>query len=234
MVADLELIKVLSFDLDDTLWDGHKVIISAEQAMHDWMLQHTPDVFRQYTKDELRAHKIRFIKQNPQYINKISDGRIAYLSHLFLQLNYPDYQKKAIACFQQFYLARQQVELFDGVIEALQTLQKHYRLIAITNGNADIKLTGLSDYFEFSLNAEDFAKPKPHADIFHAALAKAQVIPKQCLHIGDHPVHDMLGAHQMGMATCWLKDGTREWDQDFSAQLQINHVSELVSLLGKQ
>ena len=123
--------------------------------------------------------------------------------------------------------------LFDGVIETLETLKQHYRLIAITNGNADIKLTGLGSYFEFSLNAEDFEKPKPHADIFHAALKQANVSAQECLHIGDHPEHDMLGAHDMGMATCWLKDGKREWNQTFSAHLDIAHVSELLPILLK-
>lgn len=233
MTLDLSHIQVLSFDLDDTLWDGSAVILNAEQAMLNWMLQHTPDVFETYNKEQLREHKFQFIKRNPHLINKISDARQAYLCELFSQFNYPDYQQKAQDCFQTFYDARQSVVLFDGVIETLETLKQHYRLIAITNGNADIKLTGLGSYFEFSLNAEDFEKPKPHADIFHAALKQANVSAQECLHIGDHPEHDMLGAHDMGMATCWLKDGKREWNQTFSAHLDIAHVSELLPILLK-
>lgn len=233
MTLDLSSIQVLSFDLDDTLWDGSAVILNAEQAMLEWMLQFTPDVFETYSKEQLREHKFQFIKRNPHLMNKISDARQAYLSELFSQLNYSDHQQKAQACFKAFYDARQNVALFNGVTETLAKLKQHYRLIAITNGNADIKLTGLGDYFEFSLNAEDFEKPKPHADIFHAALKKANVSAQECLHIGDHPVHDMLGAHEMGMATCWLKDGKRQWNQTFSAQLDIAHVSELLPILLK-
>ena len=233
MPLDPSQFQVLSFDLDDTLWDGGAVILHAEQAMLNWMLEFTPDVFETYSKEQLREHKFQFIKNNPQLINKISEARQAYLSELFSQFNYTDHRQKAHDCFQTFYHARQQVILFDGVTEALAKLKQHYRLIAITNGNADIALTGLADYFEFSLNAEDFEQPKPHGDIFHAALKQANITASECLHIGDHPVHDMLGAHQMGMATCWLKDGKRQWNQNFSAHLDIAHVSELVPILLK-
>ena len=233
MSLDLSHIRVLSFDLDDTLWDGHSVILSAEKSMHDWMLDHTPKVFERFSKDTLREHKFEFIKHHPHLINKISLARQAYLSELFSQLNYSDYQQKSEACFKAFYQARQNVTLFQGVAEALARLKKHYPLIAITNGNADIQLTGLGDFFEFSLKAEDFDRPKPHGDIFHQALQQANINADQCLHIGDHPVHDMQGAYDMGMKTCWLKDGKREWNQDFTAHLEITHISELLPILIK-
>jgi FMN phosphatase YigB (HAD superfamily) len=37
----------------------------------------------------------------------------------------------------------------------------------------------------------------------------------------------MLGAHEMGMKTAWLKDGSREWQQDFAPHLTIRHIREL-------
>ena len=233
MSIDPSAIKVLSFDLDDTLWNGNTVILHAEQAMLTWMQENTPEVFKAFNKEQLREHKFAFIKKNPHLLNRISDARQAYLSELFSQLNYSDHIQKAEQCFKAFYMARQNVILFDGVVDVLLKLKQHYRLIAITNGNADIHLTGLGDYFDFALNAEDFDKPKPHSDIFHAALAQANIKPHECLHIGDHPIHDMLGAHEVGMRTCWLKDGSREWNQSFTAQIEISHVDELLPHLIK-
>lgn len=228
---DASQIKVLSFDLDDTLWDGKQVILKAEQAMLDWMQQHTPNVFERFTQETLRDHKFQFIKNNPHLINRISSARQLYLAELFSQLHHPDHIEKSKACFDAFYQARQKVVLFEGVLETLEKLKQHYPLIAITNGNADIHLTGLGDYFDFALNAEDFSYPKPHGDIFQAGLKKANVKAEQCLHIGDHPVHDMQGAYQLGIKTCWLNDGSRAWQQDFSPHVEVSHVSELVPIL---
>jgi HAD superfamily hydrolase (TIGR01549 family) len=231
MSFDPANIQILSFDLDDTLWNGSQVLIKAEKAMHQWMLANTPKVFEQFSKQALHDHKLAFIKNKPQFKNKISDARTAYLSDLFSQLNYQDYEIKSKQCFDVFYHARQQVELFEGVTQALQKLKDKYRLVAITNGNADIKLTGLNEYFEFCLNAEDFTQAKPHSEIFQAALTQLQLPANQVLHIGDHPNHDMWGAYQVEMKTCWLKDGTRQWDQPFQPDLQIGHVADLLDLL---
>ena len=228
----LSQIKVISFDLDDTLWNGTDVILKAERAMQQWMAKHTQDISKNLSSKEMRDRKISFIKSNPHLHNKISHARQLFLAHLFSEFNYENPEKMAEDCFSEFYLARQQVQLFEGVTNALSLLKKQARLIAITNGNADIKLVGLDEYFEFCLNAEDFEKPKPHGDIFMSALDKVGIQAHECLHVGDHPVHDMQGAFEIGMATCWLKDGTRDWQQDFSPNITIESVQELSSIFN--
>ncbi len=223
-------IKVISFDLDDTLWNGLDAIIKAEQAMQLWMAKNSQEISNSISSKEMRDRKIIFIKRNPHLLNKISHARQLFLTHLFTEFNYNNPEKMAEDCFAEFYNARQQVQLFDGVIETLRHLKKQVRLIAITNGNANIKSVGLNDYFEFCLNAEDFEKPKPHGDIFMDALAKTGIQAHECLHVGDHPVHDMQGAFDVGMATCWLRDGSREWKQELAPDITISHVQELVAL----
>lgn len=228
MAFDPSKLRVLSFDLDDTLWSGKHVILQAEKAMLDWMKVHTPKILDMYSVDQLRQQKMQFIKRNPTLKNSLSQARQIFLFELFSEYNYSDAQEKSVACFNAFYLARQNVTLFSNVLSTLETLKKHYRLISITNGNADIELTGLGQYFELSYNAEDFENPKPHSDIFLAALNQVNIKPSECLHIGDHPNHDMLGAYQVGMSTCWLKDGSRAWDQPFKADIEITHISDLI------
>lgn len=232
MPFDSSQIEVLSFDLDDTLWGGKHVILQAEKAMLEWMKVHTPNILDAYSTDALRQKKIQFITQNPHLQTNISQARQAFLHELFIESSCKNPEEKAKECFNAFYLARQDVTFFDGALLALEQLKKRFRLIAITNGNADIQLTGLSQYFEFCLNAEDFERPKPDSGIFLAAIQKVGVQASQCLHIGDHPNHDMLGAYQVGMPTCWLKDGSRNWDQPFTPDLEISHVSELSLLLA--
>ena len=226
-------IKVISFDLDDTLWNGMDVIIKAEKAMQLWMAQNSQEISNSISSKEMRDRKIKFIKSNPHLLNKISRARQLFLTDLFTEFNYDNPESMAEDCFAEFYNARQQVQLFDGVTETLRQLKEKVRLIAITNGNANINSVGLNDYFEFCLNAEDFDKPKPHGDIFMAALANIGVQAHECLHVGDHPVDDMQGAFDVGMATCWLKDGSREWQQDLSPDITITHVQELVTLFQR-
>ncbi len=227
----LKNIKVISFDLDDTLWNGTQVLIHAEKSMTQWMDQHTPKIASNLNRDELRTRKIQFIKNNPSLKYKVSDARQLFLAQLFSEFDYPQAEVLAADCFSHFYNARQKVTLFDDVRTVLDKLNQHFKIIAITNGNANIEMVGLSKYFDFCLNAEDFALPKPHGDIFKEALAQANVSAGQCLHVGDHPVHDMQGAKEAGMKTCWLEDGKRPWQLPFNADITITHVRDLLPLL---
>lgn len=226
MIAD-NAIRLISFDLDDTLWNGTDVIIRAEQAMQDWLSEYAPAVQSRYTPDELRALKFAFARENPQILHKVSAVRRLFLQHLFTQLNYPEPALMAEACFQAFYQARQRVILFDGVTDLLAALKTRYRLAAITNGNADLTQIGLADYFEFSLCAEDYAAPKPAPDLFLAAIQHSQLHPHQILHVGDHPEHDIRGAQKLGFKTCWLNDGRRSLPGDVQPDYEIQHIHHL-------
>ncbi len=225
-------IKVISFDLDDTLWNGTQVLMHAEKTMTSWMATHTPKISQQLTNNQLRQRKISFIKNNPHLRYQVSQARALFLANLFSEFEYPQAKELADQCFDVFYAARQQVTLFDDVKKVLSELNKHFKLIAITNGNANISAVGLDDYFDFCLNAEDFELPKPDIEIFEAALSQAGVSSEQCLHVGDHPVHDMQGAKEVGMLTCWLEDGRHAWQLPFSADLTIRHIREILPLMG--
>ena len=43
-------IRLITFDLDDTLWDNRPVILGAEAAMRDWLALHTPRLAAQPVK----------------------------------------------------------------------------------------------------------------------------------------------------------------------------------------
>lgn len=220
-------VTVISFDLDDTLWSGTEVLIKAEKAMMEWIQLHTPEVMK-LSRDEMRDKKIQFVKSNPHLRYQVSGVRQKFLHALFDEFNIESAEERSLQCFDAFYQARQNVTLFEGVEDVLTDLKKDFQLISLTNGNADIELVGLKPFFELSLNGEDFSKPKPDPEMFLHALEKIQVKPEQVLHVGDHPNHDMLGAFEIGMKTCWLKDGTREWDQAFEPDITIEHVRELL------
>lgn len=224
-------IQAISFDLDDTLWDGSDVLIRAEHAMQHWMAQHTPKL-HQLSSQQLRAKKIAFAQQHPELIHKMSDLRRAFLQQLFQEFNYP--APLAEQCYQVFYRARQRVIPFNDVATGLTQLATNFTLIAITNGNANIYATALGEHFDFALQADDFTHPKPHPQMFAHALQKLQLPAEQVLHVGDHPQHDMAGAFAMGMKVVWYNEGKRQWDQSFQPHGQVSSMSQLLTLLGMQ
>ena len=48
------MIKAITFDLDDTLWDVWPVVERAEQHLHKWLRLHYPRIPQRYSPLELR------------------------------------------------------------------------------------------------------------------------------------------------------------------------------------
>ena len=78
--------------------------------------------------------------------------------------------------FDAFFAERQRVTLYDDALPALKWLSERYPLVAISNGNADVHLTGVGHWFRSAFNARQFGSGKPHAPIFRAAAASVGLL----------------------------------------------------------
>ncbi len=195
-------IKLLCFDLDDTLWPCLPTIMHAENTLYAWMRQHVPAITQRYSITELRALRKQFLQAHPDLQTNLSEARRASLRDLSRRFALDnDWVEPA---FEVFYQARQVVTLFDDVPPALDSLQSRFRMASISNGNADIELTGVARWFEFHVSAEQVGQAKPHPAMFDALLRQAGVDASQAVMVGDHPEHDIAGASQAGMRTVWV------------------------------
>jgi putative hydrolase of the HAD superfamily len=191
--------EVLSFDLDDTLWDVEVVIKRAEQKLLDWLAENYPAMAAGHNEESLRRHSISSWKRWPELAHDMSELRRRSLVVLAEECGYPGFDPNP--AFEHFYQWRNTVELLPGVAEALDQLSENHRLIALSNGNANIQDSGLDKWFEFGLAADNVGHAKPHPAIFEQACKQAGCLPRQVLHIGDDLRSDVLGAQQAGMKT---------------------------------
>ena len=97
--------------------------------------------------------------------------------------------------------ARQKVTFYDDVLTSLQELSFHYRLGAITNGNASLQAIGVAHLFDVELAASMQRPAKPAPDMFLEACDVLGVPPASVLHVGDHPVNDVAAAKEAGCKT---------------------------------
>ncbi len=207
------MIKLITFDLDNTLWDTDPVIIQAEQHLYDWLKKNCPALTNQYSKESMRQFKMGVANANPALKHKVSTLRLEAIKLNLLDVGYDDRAAtlQAQQAFDIFHQARQQVSFFDHTLHVLDDLKKTYQLAALTNGNADVSVIGLDCYFDFSLSAELVGKQKPEPDMFLAALDHANVAAEEVIHIGDHPEHDIMGASQVGFHTIWVNFEAASW-----------------------
>lgn len=202
--------KLICFDLDDTLWPCAPTIQFAEQTLYNWLSVYKPEVTQIYDIDQLRLKRKQLIEEQPELIHDLSAARKVHLKQLAGETG--DTDDWVDAAFDVFYQARQKVNLFEDVIPVLSVLKKNYILAALTNGNAHISKTGLSEYFDFQVSAADVLASKPDPAMFVTAMHKAGVSPAQTLHVGDHPEHDIQGARNAGVDAVWLRRFAQGWN----------------------
>ncbi|MDP2505457.1 MULTISPECIES: HAD family hydrolase [unclassified Oceanobacter] len=229
-------LKLITLDLDDTLWHTAPVMQRAEQACYDWICAQCPGFADLYSRDGLRQYKSELAECYPSLQHQISRLRFETLRRAALQTGCDSSTAHdlASAAFEVFSQERSTLELFAGAETMLQQLSARWPLIAATNGNADLERVGIHHYFSAHLNAETVGAAKPQGDIFLAALAHAGVEAHECLHIGDHPHHDIDAARTVGLHTLWVNLDNRIWPDTFSPPtLQVRTLSEVVELIQR-
>ncbi len=205
--------KVLTFDLDDTLWECLPVIEQAEQKLREWLTRHYPKITARYSSSALADNRHSISQNNPKKAHDFSFIRQTQLFNIALDSGYSEQIAAQVRdCGSEVFITeRSNIILYEDVIPVFKLLSKDYRLGALTNGNVDLSKTELDSYFDFTLNAITAGFAKPDNRFFLQACALANVDASEILHIGDHPVHDIQGASNAGIATVWLNRKNTNW-----------------------
>lgn len=225
------MIRLITIDLDDTLWECEPVILRAEQAVYDWLAAHCPRITSRYTVTQMRERRIGMRSEDPRLTYDFSALRRASIAWHAREAGYRE-EEIVEAALEVFLAARNQVQLFDDVRPALRILRRHYILAALTNGNADVERIGLSDLFHFSLCPAAVGAAKPDPAMFLTACDRAGVPHTEAAHVGDSPEQDMDGARAAGLRCIWMNRSGLSWTHDgVTPDAEIRALHELRPLL---
>lgn len=227
------MIRLITIDLDDTLWDCEPVILRAEQAVYDWLAVHCPRITSRYTVSQMRERRLAMRNEDPQLTYDFSALRRASIAWHAQEAGYRG-EEIVEQALEVFLAARNRVELYEDVRPALVALRRHYVLGALTNGNADVGRIGLADLFHFALSPPAVGAAKPDPAMFVAACERADVPPHAAVHVGDSPEQDMDGARATGMRCVWMNRHGLDWTHNSAApDAQIGALHELGPLLAR-
>ncbi|XOV83921.1 MAG: HAD family hydrolase [bacterium] len=199
-------IKLITLDLDNTLWDVDSIIMKAEAMLQAWLRENVPDALQHYEPDNLNRLRQDVFARHADKAHDLSFMRTQILFEIMRQtgLAQNEARLQAQAAFDVFFEGRNQVVLFDGALDMLRALKQNFDVIALTNGNANIQRTGLADFFSGAYSAADVGNKKPHPAMFEAPLSALQLKPDQAIHVGDHLIDDIQGAEDVGMHSIWV------------------------------
>jgi HAD superfamily hydrolase (TIGR01549 family) len=228
---DVARIRAITLDLDDTLWPIWPTIERAEQVLHQWLVREAPRTAQLLVSPGvLRELREATERERSDLEHDLSALRRESIRAALQRAGEnPDLAEPA---FDAFFAERQRVTLYEDAAPALAWLAQRYPLVAVSNGNADIHLTGVGQWFRGAFSARAFGSGKPQAPIFHAAAASLSLAPGEVLHVGDDAALDVIGAIDAGMQAAWLVRDERPWAHEQRPHLVVPDLRALCVALG--
>lgn len=223
-------VRLICFDLDDTLWPCAPVIQAAEAECHAWLAEAAPRITAHYGPAQLREHRLALAHREPLIAHDLTEVRRRSLAELLVAHGYD--AALAGQASDVFRAARNRVSPYDDVADALAALRSRYLLVSVTNGNAQVEHTPLHAHFDYRFSAADVGAAKPDPAMFHAASRASGVPLNAMLHVGDDPERDVQAARAQGMRTVWVNRDSRVWPPDLPpADLEVRVLHTLVNRL---
>ena len=226
-------IRLITFDLDDTLWDVRPALEAAEAAQWSYLNVRFPALALAATPREQIADLRRsLLEERPELMHHISLFRQSFLERLLQHYDVPDGEAESAAreAFAAFLSQRHEVVLYANARSVLNTLGHQFQLGALTNGNADVRKTDIGSCFDYAWRAEEFGVSKPDPALFHAAFEEAGVSADQVIHVGDCHDNDVSGAVSAGAKAIWYSP---EGGVSETASVVVQELSELPAAIEK-
>jgi FMN hydrolase / 5-amino-6-(5-phospho-D-ribitylamino)uracil phosphatase len=227
------VIRAISFDADQTLWDFRGVMERALTRTTDEITRRFPGVA--ITPEELqevrqavavgyrgRPHSLEVIRQESFEVALVARGVSA-----------PEASAAAAELVDRYMQLRfEEIHLYDDVRPALDDLSHRFHLALISNGNTDPERCGLPGVFQAVVLGPDHGFEKPDPRAFETAATTLGVATTEMIHVGDD-LDDVVGANGVGAVSVLLDRGEVEVDPDLreGAGFAIRTLAELHAVI---
>ena len=217
-------VSAVLFDLDNTLYDNN-------EELEEWARD---SACRLLSREQATA-VINSIPDILKSIGAQSKGSTAIASQISTVV--PQLNKTAVQFLEAMY-HDWIVEMHlrpdaSRVLDALDSAGVPFGIVTNAPAFQLIKIAalGLNTRVKCVLISELYGAEKPDQAIF---LAAAEAIGSPCdqiLFVGDSPNHDVIGAHNAGMMTAWLRRG-RNWPAQLEGHEPDFVLDDLMETIG--
>ncbi|WP_439242189.1 HAD-IA family hydrolase [Lonepinella sp. BR2474] len=225
--------KVISFDLDDTLYDNVPVIHQAEQKCIEFL--RNASQIAEFSNEIWFDCKKQIFQQDPIFCENVTQWRIKTIHRLLQKYGKSAVEIEQISqdCIAHFLHWRHQIDVSQQSLDVLNQLKQQVPLVVITNGNVMPERIGLNQ-FELVLTAGVQGRAKPEPELFQQTAQHFGIKPSEILHVGDNLDTDVKGAIQAGCQAMWLnlsgKGITQFSDATLLPTVEITDLAELLLL----
>lgn len=216
-------IKVISFDLDDTLYDNVPVINKAQDDFNNYLndYYHTY-IFNQNYNEQIRDS---LYLKDPNLKDDVSKTKQEVIRTILKLHNFDCTDEIIDKHFAHFLNLRARVSVDERVIELLKKLREKYQLACISNGNMDINKTSLANCFDYNLRpVYKKYRAKPQSDLFLKLCSLSLCKASEILHVGDDVLTDIQGACFSSYNVAFIDGGYAKKTQDHRQLKTLPHL----------
>ncbi|MFC3478861.1 HAD family hydrolase [Halobacterium litoreum] len=198
--------EAVFFDLDDTLYSYPECNEAGKQAAWEEAVELGYDSSREDFED-LYMEARREVKRELAGTASAHERFLYFKRAIQIQTGTHS-ARHALALGEAYWDAYvDEMELFDGVIETLETLQDAGLDVAIvTNLTTRIQMKkiehlGIEEHLDLVLTSEETGREKPSSVMFTLPMAQLNVRPSEVAMVGDSVSADVEGGNALGLTT---------------------------------
>ena len=221
------MIKVVIFDLDNTLTDFMRMkesaVDAAVDAMIDAGLRTPPDELKKKIYEVYDIKGIEFQSVFDQVLEEL----LGSVDHKALAAGVVAYRRAKEAALVLYPHVR---------LTLTELVKRGIRLAVISDaprkeGWLRLCYLQLHHMFDMVLTFDDTGERKPSPVPFQQVLQHFQIEPNQAIMVGDWPERDIEGATQVGINTVFARYGDTTGITDSGARYEIDDIMDLVEIV---
>lgn len=222
------MIKVIVFDMDDTLFLERDFVLSGFLAVDHFL--------------ELKGISGFYNKSKELFENDIR-GNIFNEVFEYFSIPYSNNDIKGLVDIYRNHLPN--IKLLEESSWVISELTSGYQLGLITDGYLNVqqnkvKALGLADYFQYIIFTDQFGRKywKPSERSYIEMKKFFNVKHHELVYIGDNPKKDFISAKKLGWKTVHIDRGNSEYSnvkvsEDYQADYSVNSLYEIPTLIEK-
>lgn len=224
------MIKVVVFDLDNTLMDFMRMKRMAIEAGISNMI----DAGLHITQDEAQKYIDEIYNEQGMEYQKVFDDFLMKLSNKV--------DNKILAAGIVAYRKAREAALipYPHVYSTLNNLIKMGIKLGIVSDapvkEAWLRLAYLNFHhiFDAVVTFDETGQRKPHPAPFLKILEKLKAKPEESIMVGDWAERDIVGAESVGMKTAFARYGDTFNTQIHNANYELSSIAEILDIIRKE
>jgi FMN hydrolase / 5-amino-6-(5-phospho-D-ribitylamino)uracil phosphatase len=222
---------VVSFDLDETLWDFLPMMDGALARTIAALERREPGLAGRLTVELLHEERRIVAEERTGTYRelRLESFRRVLAAHGVHDPELPGWM------VEQWMAARPEaVKLHDDVAPELDALAAAGRVLgAITNGNFPFARLEVASRFAFIVHAEEVGELKPAPAAFRRAVELSGGDPARWVHVGDGLDTDIEGAQACGMRAVWINRAGIPLPEGYAPDAELPTLAGLADVVSR-